>query len=119
MNDVVFKVLIIPSTKDSWKTTTSPSINLKLFLGRYLKLLEFLTSPNTATAPLVWPTNNSPIIMSPVVAVGPLSWAKVISGDPKLASVKDTSDVSYIPWISIISAVFKEIILSWTLVPNA
>ena len=118
LNEVVSKLLITPEIEDSWNTTVSPSTNLKLFLGRYLRIVESFISANTATAPLVCPTINSPMVISPVEALGPFNWARDISGEPKLASVKSGSDVSYIPWIWIISGTFNDIILSWTLVPN-
>ena len=118
MKEVVSKLLTPPEMEDSWNSTVSPSTNLKLFLGRYLRVVASFISANTATAPLVWPTINSPITISPVEALGPFNWVRVISGAPKLALVKATSDVSYIAWIWITSGTFNDIILSCTLVPN-
>ena len=115
---MVFKLATPPVIEDSWNTTVSPSINLKLFLGRYLITEVSLISANTATAPLVCPTINSPMVISPVEALGPFNWVKDISGAPKLSSVKFTSDVSYIEWIWITSGTFKEIRSSWSLVPK-
>ena len=93
-NALEFKTLINPRIWDSWNRTSSPSTNLKLFFGIYLKVDVFLTSTNTAVAPLVWPTISSPTTISPVVVVGPFIWVRDISGEPKSASDVDATAVS-------------------------
>ena len=68
--------------------------------------------------PITFPpcvTISSPIIKSDVVLVGPLIDERTIFGAEGFAVSAD----SKILWISIISGVFNEIILSCTLVPKA
>ena len=65
------------------------------------------------TAPLFWPMNFSPITKSVVLPDGPFNDVSVILG--ALAVVVSVD--SKIPWILTISASFKTILSSWTLVP--
>ena len=71
------------------------------------------TSATSATAPLFWPFNFSPIIKSLAFPDGPFKDVKVILG----AVASEVSVDSNIPWIATISASFNAIFSSWTLVP--
>ena len=80
-------------------------------------LAEFATfSATIATALLVWPTISSPIIYSAVVVELLVIAVRVTLGADKVLPVS-ASAASYIPWISIISGVLREIFSSCTLVP--
>ena len=72
-------------------------------------------SATIAIAPLLCPTICSPNINSSVVVDALVIEAKTAVG----AEASSIVDDSNIPWISIISGVFKDMTSSWTLVPQA